>query len=144
MHLVYIVDDSADYRFLLKHFISRFLPDYPVMFFDGARSLFDHLSASRNADGQAVLPSLIILDLNMPEMDGYQIIRLLKQPDDPENEKWKQISVVFNSSNPPEEVVEKCYEAGASAFFNKSAEFDDLKSLCGYLTVHAELMAAGR
>jgi CheY-like chemotaxis protein len=144
MHLVYIVDDSADYRFLLQHFISRFLPDYPVMFFDGAKSLFDHLLTFRNADGQAILPSLIILDLNMPEMDGYQIIRLIKQPDDPKNEKWKEISVVFNSSNPREEVVKKCYEAGASAFFNKSADFDNLKNLCGYLTSHAESVASGR
>jgi CheY-like chemotaxis protein len=77
-------------------------------------------------------------------MDGYQIIKLIKQPADPKNDNWKEIIVVFNSSNPGEEIITKCYEAGASAFFNKSAEFNDLKELCGYLTAHAEFMAVGK
>ncbi|MEJ2398745.1 MAG: response regulator [Gammaproteobacteria bacterium] len=51
---------------------------------------------------------LILLDVMMPEMDGYEVLARLKQSD-----KWQHIPVVMVSALEQEQSVVRCIEAGA-------------------------------
>ncbi len=80
------------------------------------------------ADGQEGLdkarrenPNLILLDIMLPKMDGYQICRLLKA--DP---KYKSIPIIISSGRTPQEIQKVGTEVGADAFVSKPFEAEIL------------------
>jgi len=66
------------------------------------------------------LPSLILLDLKMPRVDGFQVLeRLRAEP------RTRGVPVVvFSSSNEPGD-VQRSYALGASSFVRKPVDFDE-------------------
>lgn len=79
--------------------------------FDNGADLLQHLSKAR-AD-------LALVDLNMPRMDGFEVIRRLRQvqPD---------CKVVVLSMYAEEEIFRRCEEAGIDGYLLKDAEPDEL------------------
>ncbi|MBU0502275.1 MAG: response regulator [bacterium] len=76
------------------------------------------------ADGQKGLvlakkerPDLVVLDLLMPNMDGYEVVKQLK-----EDENTKEIPVVIYSVKEEDTDMEKAFELGADAYCLK--DFD--------------------
>ncbi len=69
-------------------------------------------------------PDLILLDIEMPEMDGFEVIQQLKGLDAPINE----IPVIFVSGKEDDGVRAKCIDLGAVDFILKPFEFDFLLS----------------
>ena len=67
-------------------------------------------------------PHAILLDIHMPEMDGFDVCKALKS-----RPSTEEIPVIFiTSSEPTDELLEECFEAGANDFLTKpvrSAEF---------------------
>jgi len=64
---------------------------------------------------------LILLDVEMPGMDGYETIARLKKDD-----RLKNIPVIFLTGNSDAETQKKCLGAGAVDFITKPAEPDAL------------------
>jgi CheY-like chemotaxis protein len=130
---VYIIDDSADYRLLLTYFFGRFMKDYPIEFFDGGRSFLTRKSQIDQLNTPDALPSVIVLDLHMPDIDGYEVLKALRHSNGSPATKWKNIPVVINSSDSSESTKQYCYELGAGTCLRKSAELVDLHNLKDYL-----------
>ncbi len=63
---------------------------------------------------EKIFPDLILLDVNMPEMDGFEAMGLLKS-----DEKLKSIPVIFLTAMLDPEVEIKGFEMGALDFINK-------------------------
>ena len=59
-------------------------------------------------------PDLILLDIMMPEMDGYEVCRIIKS-----NKKWKDITVIFLTAKNETEDIVRAYEAGAVDYLSK-------------------------
>ena len=76
----------------------------------------------------APLPGIILLDLNMPRMDGREALQKLK--DDP---ALKSIPVVIMTNSRDDEDISYTYQLGASAYVLKPRSFDDLVKLMGEL-----------
>jgi CheY-like chemotaxis protein len=138
MRSVYIVDDSADYRFLLSHFIKRFLPECTVELFDGARALLSKMSTINPQSSDEALPGLILLDLHMADMNGYELLRILKDTRGNYDSRWREVPVVINSSDITEASVKVCTELGAKACLRKSADVADLYALKDILALHTQ------
>ncbi len=68
------------------------------------------------------MPDCILLDLLMPEMDGFDVLEALGKRD-------LKIPVIVLTSNIQKTSREKCLQLGAFAFTNKPAEEDELRSL---------------
>lgn len=66
-------------------------------------------------------PGLILLDLNMPGIDGRKTLRLIK-----ENDKLKKIPVIVLTTSTDERDVEECYQLGANTYVQKPVSFDGL------------------
>ncbi len=66
-------------------------------------------------------PDLIILDIKMPDTDGYSVFEELKASAD-----TMSIPIVFFSVLPPEQVREKATQLGADGFISKSADPDEI------------------
>ena len=96
------------------------------------KQIHDHLAhkydVSLAKSGKAAIgicekepPNLILLDLEMPEMDGFAVIELLK-----ENPKLQHIPVIFLTSNDDPSTEVKCLESGAVDFIIKPADAEIL------------------
>jgi len=102
--LIFIVDDTDS---ILAFAASLLEDDYLVLTMPGAEKMFTLLTKKR--------PDLILLDIEMPDMDGFEAIAALK-----ENNAWCDIPVVFITGFIDEAVKERCTKAGALAVIGKS------------------------
>jgi two-component system, chemotaxis family, response regulator Rcp1 len=84
---------------------------------DGATALTMLRSGSEK--GAAIRPDLILLDLNMPVMDGRQVLKELKS--DP---SLRTIPVVVLTSSEAETDIVKAYESHANCYITKPVDFD--------------------
>jgi CheY-like chemotaxis protein len=74
---------------------------------------------------------LIFMDVQMPEMDGYEATRRIRAMDLP---KAKIIPIIALTANVFREDIEKCTEVGMNGHIGKPFDFDEiLKKLNGYL-----------
>ena len=122
----YIVEDLEDQRVLIGLYLNKFLPEVPVVIFESAQALFikmkePHLPHNR--------PFVIVLDLNMPDMNGYQALRLLKQISEPDFIWWQSVPVAMTSVLVTKEEVEESRRLGSIAFLNKSPDLQALMNL---------------
>jgi DNA-binding response OmpR family regulator len=68
------------------------------------------------------LVGLVVLDLRMPEMDGLEVLRRIK-------EKWPKTQVIIATGHGDEEDRRKCLELGAFAFLSKPVNIAQLSGL---------------
>jgi CHASE2 domain-containing sensor protein/CheY-like chemotaxis protein/nitrogen-specific signal transduction histidine kinase len=108
---ILLVDDDSKHRTVLNTLL--------------AQIGFNLLGAENGMVGleQAIVhqPDLIILDLDMPEMNGFDLIEALQQ-----NDKTSAIAIVVASARVFEEDRLKTLKAGASHFLPKPIEFEAL------------------
>jgi CheY-like chemotaxis protein len=77
---ILVVDDDLESAALAKRAIASFYPDFPVQILGSGKALMDYLekeAASSEGKGRQLV-SLILLDLRMPEMDGFAVLEWLK------------------------------------------------------------------
>ncbi|MFV0516260.1 MAG: HD domain-containing phosphohydrolase [Aminipila sp.] len=63
---------------------------------------------------EKTIPDLILLDINMPELSGFQVMEKLKN-----NEKWCNIPVIFLTADAEPQVEAECFKIGAIDFIRK-------------------------
>lgn len=81
------------------------------------------------APGRPEQPDLILLDLNMPKKDGFQVLTELRtQP------VIGDIPVVVFTSSTYREDVERCYALHANSYIAKPVEYEKLKSVISALS----------
>ncbi|KRB58938.1 two-component system response regulator [Rhizobium sp. Root708] len=66
-------------------------------------------------------PGLILLDLNMPGLDGRKTLEMIKS-----NENWRKIPVVILTTSDDERDIEGCYALGANTYVQKPVDLDGL------------------
>ncbi len=118
---ILLVDDSRVNIRMVGKALGR---NYEVMFaMDGEKAL--SLAASEPP------PDLILLDIMMPGMDGYEVCGRLKQ-----NETTKNIPVIFISAKGEEEDKAKGLELGAVDYIAKPFDF---ANVCERIETHLKL-----
>ncbi|GAB3641759.1 response regulator [Spirosoma arcticum] len=127
---VHIIDDSADYRLLVQHVFNHFLSQYKTRFFASGNALQEHIQFLLNqafpdehgSDAPDLAgPGLILLDLNMTGLSGYQTLLYLKQS------PWRNTPVVVMTSLGSDEEIEQCYKAGVSLVISKPIGIEPMK-----------------
>lgn len=103
MKHILVVDDNKTNLAMAKHELAD---DYQVtLVISGAQAL-KFLEKKH--------PDLILLDINMPEMDGMETMRLIR-----ENEEWKSIPIIFLTADIDPQTESNCLELGAEDFIAK-------------------------
>jgi CheY-like chemotaxis protein len=114
---VLIVDDSAIMRMMLKSMLAQL-------------DLIDVIEAGSGTEGIEALRktpvSLVLLDLHMPQMDGFGFLEATRQ--DP---SWMQIPVVIVSSDSDKEQVERALQMGARSYGSKPFHVRGLREALG-------------
>ena len=100
---IVIVDDNI---INLKVGLNALEKDYEVITALSGEKLFSLLNK--------ITPDLILLDIDMPDMNGFEVFELLKS-----NPKSAHIPVIFLTSNDSLEDEKRCFTMGAADYFHK-------------------------
>jgi CheY-like chemotaxis protein len=126
---IYLVDDSADHRLLVRTIFKQFLPNYHLRSFQGGMELYQFLVLQSSPEYRGRRPALIVMDLKMPSIDGLELLKLIRKTPDNTATRWSSIPVVILTNSSAAEDIQRCYDAGASSFVTKPIEFEALKYL---------------
>jgi two-component system response regulator len=119
--ILMVEDSEDDYEATTRAFKKVSLHN-PVVWCRSGRDALDLLKRQgvhRNANGSH--PGLILLDLNMPGLDGRKTLRLIKEDD-----KLKRIPVIILTTSTDERDIQDCYQMGANTYVQKPVSFDGL------------------
>ena len=137
---ILVADDDADDRLLIREAFDEVHLVNPVDFVNDGIELLDYLHRRNGfADlSGADLPGIIMMDLNMPRMDGREALQEIKS-----DSNLRRIPVIILTTSKAEEDIVRTYDLGANSFIAKPVTFDRLvgvrKALTNYWLQIVEL-----
>ena len=112
---ILIVDDKGTNRQLLRLILDGTNEGYTILEADSGRSALEIVEREE--------PDLILLDVMMPAMDGYDVCQKLKS-----QENLRSIPVVFVTALYKTEDMVKCFSSGASDYIIKPVNAEEVKA----------------
>jgi len=113
MKQVWVVDDDEEMNQAIGLILK--VLDCEVTSFHNARSAAQTLLTGKT-------PDLLILDINMPEVSGLDLLEFLRR-----RHEWKELPVVMLSSEAADSTVDRALQLGADAYIMKPATIEDLQ-----------------
>ena len=120
LHIVLVEDNPADAQMLQTALRATGTPTEITLLTDGAKAL-EHFCG--NASAGAHNCDLLLLDLNLPRVSGFEVLERIRAREDL---KYLPVIVMSGSSSPME--VERCYRAGANSYVCKPSHLDEIFS----------------
>jgi CheY-like chemotaxis protein len=117
---IVVADDDEDDFLLLKDAFDALRLKHALKHLTNGVQLLDHLS---DAAARHRFPDLILLDLNMPKLNGLEALERLKG-----TKAYKDIPVIIYSTTDSPSHQNACNRMGAEAFVTKGSTFDDILS----------------
>jgi CheY-like chemotaxis protein len=128
-----VEDDSFDVEFVENEFNQAPLHISLQAVRDGVEAMHYVEGQGDYADRQKYpLPDVILLDLKMPRMDGFDFLAWLRSRSDPH----RFIPVVVMSSSPLPEDVGRAYTLGANSYLIKPVSWEDFRERIRALGVY--------
>lgn len=120
---ILLVEDNDHDVFAVQRALEKSGVRNPLIHFKTGEDLFDFLSSQGrlSAAEKHVVPALILLDLNLPSMTGYEVLNELKS-----RKRLRRIPVIVFSSSNDERDIQACFEAGANSYVVKPMTFSGL------------------
>jgi two-component system response regulator len=120
-HILLIEDNEDDYEAMRRSFVKSGFVN-PLTWCRNAEGALRMLRRDEShADKAPPRPDLILLDLNMPGMDGRRFLELIKA-----DEHHRSIPVVVLTTSADAVDINRCYQSGASTYIQKPITFEGL------------------
>jgi two-component system response regulator len=121
MHkIILLVEDNAsDEKLTVLAFKRCGISNEVVVARDGAAAL-DYIFATGPYTGRdvTVLPAVVLLDLNLPRIDGLEVLRRVRA-----DERTKLMPIIVLTASKEEEDIVRSYTLGANAYVRKPVDF---------------------
>jgi CheY-like chemotaxis protein len=121
---ILICDDDEDDRGLTKQALEDAHISNALCFVEDGDELLDYLyqrGAYGGETGLAPRPGLILLDLNMPKLDGREALKIIKS-----DTALHDIPIVVLSTSSSDEDIVRSYQLGVNSFITKPVTFSGL------------------
>jgi CheY-like chemotaxis protein len=112
--IVMIEDDDGHARLIEKNIVRAGVKN-PILHFPTGGAGMDYLRTNHHSVGSL----LILLDLNLPDMTGIDILQSLKS-----DEALKKVPVIVLTTTDDKREIERCYELGCSVYITKPVEYE--------------------
>jgi CheY-like chemotaxis protein len=117
-------EDDKDDEDLLQEIFSGIDSSFTLVFINNGRKLISFLEQLP----QDKMPCLLVLDYNMPELNGGEILKSLK-----ENARYQRIPKIIWSTSGAEMYKQMCLSLGASDYIIKPSNLHDLQKAVRYM-----------
>jgi CheY-like chemotaxis protein len=134
---ILVVDDDVVFARMLREVIESWQIPNPIHHLMDGAMLLEYLTVCFTVGTwMQPLPALIILDFNMPNVDGAEVIKWLRKA------KFDHIPVIIVSGADPAKAAAKFKKLGAEHFVSKPLEkedYDQIKNALGVVQETARL-----
>ncbi|HYG19639.1 MAG TPA: response regulator, partial [Ohtaekwangia sp.] len=118
--MVYLADDDEDDIEIVQEALAHNSYKGPVISSDNGLKLIEQLNSANNSNK----PAVIILDLNMPRLDGFQTLAQLRK-----HPVYAHIPVVVLTASSSKHDEIRCYELGCNFYMSKPVKLADYAGL---------------
>lgn len=114
-----LADDDVDDKELFQDALNEIDPSIDCYLANDGKEALEILR-----DSSKIPPHIIFLDINMPGMDGWECLSILKS-----SSKYKDIPVIMYSTSSHRRDIDNALDNGALCFFTKPNEYSELKNI---------------
>ncbi|MBW9056585.1 response regulator [Rhizobium mesosinicum] len=118
--IVMIEDDEGHARLIEKNVRRAGVNNEIVPFTNGTSALDFILGTDRSGEVSRDRYLLVLLDLNLPDMSGIDILDKIKG-----NEHTKRLPVVILTTTDDEREIQRCYDLGANVYITKPVDYEN-------------------
>lgn len=117
---IVIVEDDPGHTTLIKKNLRRGGLENPIITFENGQQALDYLNGRGDSSGHPPITPcvLLLLDLNMPVMNGVELLRIIKQ-----DNRLREIPVIILTSTDDQHEIDECYSLGCNLYVPKPVEF---------------------
>jgi CheY-like chemotaxis protein len=117
---ILLVEDDPGHTRLIEKNLRRANIRNEIAFATNGQEALDYLfSDGEYANTHHPSQLLVILDLNMPVLDGYQVLERMKA-----DERTKRIPVIILTTTDDPREVARCYELGCNVYITKPVDYE--------------------
>ena len=130
--ILLVEDNPDDVELTLRAFNKNHISNKMIIANNGVEAL-DYLFGKGMYAGREIkdLPVLIMLDLNLPKINGLEVLKAIRQ-----NEITKILPVVILTSSNQEKDVIACYKLGANSYIHKPVDFNEFSEVVKLLGLY--------
>lgn len=127
-NFILVAEDDVDDQLLLKDAFEDNRINTKLHFVSNGIELMNFLKSANQEVYSNSFPNIILLDLNMPKMDGRETLSYLKNHD-----VYKKIPVIILSTSQSCDDVNFVYSKGGNSFISKTNNYSDMLNLVSNL-----------
>jgi DNA-binding response OmpR family regulator len=116
--ILLVEDDPGHARLIEKNLRRANITNKIIILSDGGQAVDYLFSEGEYAGVERASPLLVVLDLNLSVLDGFQVLRRLK-----ENVNTKRVPVIVLTTADDAREVANCYELGCNVYITKPVEY---------------------
>lgn len=129
---ILLVEDNPDDEALTLHALeSNKIGNLVQVARNGVEALDYLFRTGPHAGTQAELPTVVLLDIKLPKIDGLEVLRRIRA-----DERTRLLPVVLLTSSDEEEDRLRGYALGANSYVRKPVDFDDFIQAAGQLGLY--------
>ena len=117
--IIMVEDDEGHARLIEKNIRRAGVTNEIVPFKDGGSALDYLLGPDKTGKANAGRPFLILLDLNLPDMTGVDILKIVK-----DNEYLRRAPVVVLTTTDDQREIQRCYDLGCNVYITKPVNYE--------------------
>jgi CheY-like chemotaxis protein len=117
--ILLVEDDPGHARLIEKNLRRSKITNKIVPLGDGQQALDYLFGEGQYVGEECPLPLLVLLDLDMPVLDGYQVLQRMKA-----DERTKRIPVIILTTTDDIREVTRCYELGCNVYVTKPVDYE--------------------
>ena len=117
--IIMVEDDEGHARLIEKNIRRAGVTNEIVAFRDGTSALAYLLGPDGSGRVNAGKPLLVLLDLNLPDMTGVDILKVIK-----ENDHLRRAPVVVLTTTDDQREIQRCYDLGCNVYITKPVNYE--------------------